>query len=244
MQYLDITTCLPVPDVYVDIWNCNATGVYGYGYPKFPMYINKAKLNRGINVTGNVADGGYNSTFLRGIQPTDFDGVAAFETIFPGHYDGRAIHTHLLAHMNVTVNNNNTISAGSVTHIGQLFWNEELRSAVEATYPYNTNTQAIVSNADDRWSIVQAENDFDPFPEFMYLDANDITKGLLAWIQIGINVTTDYTDNSYYSVAAEITDDGVTVTGSSIGGGGGSPPGSNGTVPGNGTAPGNATSTQ
>lgn len=29
VQYLDITTCLPVPQVYVDIWNCNATGVYG-----------------------------------------------------------------------------------------------------------------------------------------------------------------------------------------------------------------------
>lgn len=30
VQYLDITTCLPVPEIYVDIWNCNATGVYGY----------------------------------------------------------------------------------------------------------------------------------------------------------------------------------------------------------------------
>lgn len=29
VQYLDINTCLPVPDIYVDIWNCNATGVYG-----------------------------------------------------------------------------------------------------------------------------------------------------------------------------------------------------------------------
>lgn len=29
VQYLDITTCLPVPEIYVDIWNCNATGVYG-----------------------------------------------------------------------------------------------------------------------------------------------------------------------------------------------------------------------
>jgi hypothetical protein len=137
--------------------------------------------------------------------------------------------------MNVTVNDNNTISDGSVSHIGQLFWNEELRSAVEATYPYNTNTQAVTSNADDMWSIVQAENDFDPFPEFMYLDANDITQGLLAWIQIGINTTADYTDNSYYSVAAEITEDGVTVTGSSVGGGSGGG-GFNGTAPDNTTS--------
>ncbi|PQE27925.1 gpi anchored dioxygenase protein [Rutstroemia sp. NJR-2017a BBW] len=116
VQYIDITTCLPVPSVYVDIWNANATGVYG-----------------GINVTGNVADGGWDSTFLRGIQATDEDGVASFDTIFPGHYEGRATHTHLLAHSNVTVLANNTISGGAVTHIGQLFWNEALRSAVEET---------------------------------------------------------------------------------------------------------------
>lgn len=27
-QYIDVTTCLPVEGVYVDIWNANATGVY------------------------------------------------------------------------------------------------------------------------------------------------------------------------------------------------------------------------
>ncbi|KAA8565397.1 hypothetical protein EYC84_011103 [Monilinia fructicola] len=137
VQYIDITTCEPVPEVYVDIWNCNATGVYA-----------------GINVTGNVADGGWDSTFLRGIQATDSDGVVTFDTIFPGHYNGRATHTHLLAHSNITVLANNTISGGAVTHIGQLFWNEVLRSAIEATYPYNTNTQPVTSNADDMCSCI------------------------------------------------------------------------------------------
>ncbi|RAL58769.1 hypothetical protein DID88_009183 [Monilinia fructigena] len=168
VQYIDITTCEPVPEVYVDIWNCNATGVYA-----------------GINVTGNVADGGWNSTFLRGIQATDSDGVVTFDTIFP------------------------------VTHIGQLFWNEVLRSAIEETYPYNTNTQAVTSNADDMWSIVQAENDFDPFPEFMYL-SDDITDGLLAWIQIGINTTADWSNDSYYSVAAVLQADGGHETSSGL----------------------------
>lgn len=97
----------------------------------------------------NDADGGWNSTFLRGIQATDEDGVASFETIFPGHYKGRATHTHLLAHSNVTVLANETISGGAVTHIAQVFWNEVLRTAVEATYPYSTNTKAITTNAED-----------------------------------------------------------------------------------------------
>jgi protocatechuate 3,4-dioxygenase beta subunit len=32
VQYLDINTCKPVAEVYVDIWNCNATGVYRYDW--------------------------------------------------------------------------------------------------------------------------------------------------------------------------------------------------------------------
>lgn len=28
VQYFDIATCLPVPELYVDHWSCNATGVY------------------------------------------------------------------------------------------------------------------------------------------------------------------------------------------------------------------------
>ncbi|KAK0103904.1 hypothetical protein ONS96_005012 [Cadophora gregata f. sp. sojae] len=217
VQYIDITTCEPVPEVYVDIWNCNSTGYYS-----------------GVVVTGNEV--GWDTTFLRGIQPTDSDGVASFETIFPGHYSGRAIHIHLLSHNNVTVLANGTIQGGSVSHIGQLFYQETLRSAVEATYPYNTNTQDITSNADDMWSIVQAENDFDPFPEYLYL-GDSIEDGLFAWIQIGINVTADQSDSSYYAVAATLQADGghqnteSTFTGGSGGGD------FIGTMEGNGTAP-------
>ncbi|TVY43143.1 hypothetical protein LSUB1_G001313 [Lachnellula subtilissima] len=210
IQYLDINTCLPVEDVYVDIWNCNSTGIYS-----------------GVVATGN--EDSWNSTFLRGIQVSDSDGVASFETLFPGHYEGRATHTHLLSHSNVTVMANGTIQGGSVSHIGQLFWNEDLRSAVEATSPYNTNTQAVTSNADDTWSVVQAENDYDPYPEYLYL-GDDITDGLLAWIQIGINVTADQSSTSYYSVAAVLQADGGHSTGASVGNG-------NGTAPANGTAP-------
>jgi protocatechuate 3,4-dioxygenase beta subunit len=216
VQYLDIETCEPVPDIYVDIWNCNSTGYYS-----------------GVVATGNEV--GWDTTFLRGIQATDSDGVASFETIFPGHYDGRAIHTHLLSHSNVTLMANGTIQGGAVSHIGQLFWNEELRSAVEATYPYNTNTQAITTNADDMWSIVQAGTTYDPFPEFMYL-GDDITDGLLAWIQIGINTTADQSSSSYYSVAAVYQEDGGHATSSSATGGSGGGD-FNGTAGGNGTAP-------
>ena len=83
------------------------------------------------------------------------------------------------------------------------------------------------------WSIAQAENDYDPFPQFMYL-GEDITDGLLAWIQIGLNVTADYTNDSYYSVAAVLQADGGHETTSTVGG---SAPSGNGTAAGNGTSP-------
>jgi hypothetical protein len=95
--------------------------------------------------------------------------------------------------MNVTINRNQTLlnGTGTVTHVGQLFYNQVLRDAVEETYPYNTNTAPATSNQDDRFSSQQASNDYDPFPEFLYL-GDSITDGLLAWIQIGINVTASY----------------------------------------------------
>jgi hypothetical protein len=86
-----------------------------------------------------------------------------------------------------------------------------------------------------KWSIVQAENDYDPFPEFIYL-GDSIEDGLLAWIQIGINVTADQSDSSYYSVVAHLEADGGHATSSSTTGGSGMGGGDF-----NGTAPDNAT---
>ncbi|KAI7413409.1 aromatic compound dioxygenase [Hortaea werneckii] len=218
VQYIDINNCQPVPGIYVDTWGANATGVYS-----------------GISTDGNYAADGYDSTYLRGIQPTDKDGVASFETIFPGHYEGRATHTHILAHMNVTVFPNNTISStNNITHIGQVFYPESLRSAVEAIEPYASNTQAVTSNDDDMWSIVQADTYYDPFPEFIYL-GNDVSDGLMAWIQIGVNTSANYIDGDYYSVAAQLWADGGHVNSDSSFGGGGEM-GGNGTMNGTGSA--------
>ncbi|KUI61554.1 hypothetical protein VP1G_08743 [Cytospora mali] len=181
VQYVDVGSCAPVPAVAVDVWGANATGVYS-----------------GTPGSADQPEGGIDSTFLRGVQITDNEGVVSFETIVPGHYEGRATHTHLLAHTNTTVLPNGTVSMFDkpVAHIGQLFFPEDLRSAVEATFPYNTNTVAITSNDEDMWSVVQASETFDPFPQFVYL-GDDITDGLFAWIQIGINASVDYQTDEY-----------------------------------------------
>jgi protocatechuate 3,4-dioxygenase beta subunit len=136
-QYIDVESCKPVPDLYAEIWGCNATGVY----------------------SGLVADGNGNSadvsnrnrTFLRGIQKTDSDGVVTFDTLFPGHYDSRTTHYHNIAHFHAERLPNNTIAGGRVSHVAQIFWDQDIINAVESTYPYSTNNIPITPNAEDRW---------------------------------------------------------------------------------------------
>lgn len=75
MQFVDTSTCEPIPDMWVDLWHCNATGVYS-GIV--------ANGNGNSNDTSNL-----DATFLRGINRTNSAGVAHFQTIFPGHYSGK-----------------------------------------------------------------------------------------------------------------------------------------------------------
>jgi hypothetical protein len=88
----------------------------------------------------------------------------------------------------------------------------------------------VTTNDEDMWSVLQADASFDPIPEFLYL-GNSIEDGLFAWIQIGINASTDFRGDSYYGVAAYLDAEGGHSTGFTIGPGGG------GGDPGNGTAP-------
>ena len=86
----------------------------------------------------------------------DEDGVGYFDTIFPGHYSGRATHIHLIAQQNGTVFANGTYSGGTISHVGQLFFDESLKDAVYDTYPYNANTQSYTTNDADMWAPDQA----------------------------------------------------------------------------------------
>jgi protocatechuate 3,4-dioxygenase beta subunit len=65
------TGCTALKDVLVDIWHCDADGNYS-------QYGGSVSLN-----------------FLRGRQTTDANGLASFQTIFPGWYPGRATHIHV-----------------------------------------------------------------------------------------------------------------------------------------------------
>jgi protocatechuate 3,4-dioxygenase beta subunit len=66
--------CRQLPNAQVDVWHCDATGVYS-----------------------DVRDPSFNTLgqrFLRGYQVTNESGIASFRTIYPGWYEGRTVHIH------------------------------------------------------------------------------------------------------------------------------------------------------
>ncbi|KAJ5110024.1 hypothetical protein N7532_002669 [Penicillium argentinense] len=215
IQLIDTNTCDPLPEIYMDLWHCNATGVYS-----------------GIQASGNgdsSDSSNIDNTFLRGLQPSNEDGVVQFESIFPGHYTGRATHIHVLTHPanETTVLKNDTISGlytSSSSHVGQLFFDQDLITKVEKTSPYSTNTQELTTNADD--SILSEEADtIDPFMEYVLL-GDSVSDGIFAWISVGVDPTVD----TSVTPAAYYTEEGGVENESSSGGMGGggmdAPPGS------------------
>ena len=118
-QYIDIATCAPAAGLFIETWSANATGVYsGVATPG----------------NGNSQDqSNLDTTFLRGITETDVDGVGCFDTIYPGHYTGRSNHIHIMTHHDGQVLANGTYKGGNMTHVGQLFFPEDLTDAVEGT---------------------------------------------------------------------------------------------------------------
>jgi len=80
LTVMNASTCALVKNAAVEIWHCDALGVYSGAIANNP----------GTN-------------FLRGMQRTNAKGVATFKTIYPGFYKGRAVHIHVKVHVGGTV---------------------------------------------------------------------------------------------------------------------------------------------
>ncbi|KAK2040017.1 aromatic compound dioxygenase, partial [Colletotrichum somersetense] len=137
IQVVDVRTCQPITNAAVDFWSANSTGVYG-GVLNYPGNGDPNDLSL------------INTTTLRGVQFTDNEGMAAFDTVVPGHYVGRTNHVHAIAHIGATKLPNDTITGGRVAHIGQMYFDQKLLDAVEELPPYSANHQAVTRNAQDR----------------------------------------------------------------------------------------------
>jgi protocatechuate 3,4-dioxygenase beta subunit len=78
LRVIEAGACTAIHDARVDIWHCDAKGLYS----AFPGQSD----NHNVDATGK--------TFLRGTQLTDGAGWVIFNTIYPGWYDGRTTHIH------------------------------------------------------------------------------------------------------------------------------------------------------
>ncbi|THV46977.1 hypothetical protein BGAL_0345g00120 [Botrytis galanthina] len=167
-QVIDMSTCDPVTNAFVEIWHCNSTGVY----------------------SGIVASTNGNATFLRGLQPTDSEGVAQFQTLFPGHYTSRSNHIHVLVHFNGTTYENGTYGGGVISHVGQMFFDQDLITQVEAVSPYSTNTQSTTLNSEDSVLVDEAASS-DPMINYSLL-GETVADGIFGWLAFGVDVSKSY----------------------------------------------------
>jgi protocatechuate 3,4-dioxygenase beta subunit len=77
LTVVDVSTCKPIRRAAVDIWHCDAGGVY----------------------SGTSVQNTEEARFLRGIQRTDAKGLALYKTVYPGWYSGRTVHIHVTVHI-------------------------------------------------------------------------------------------------------------------------------------------------
>jgi protocatechuate 3,4-dioxygenase beta subunit len=120
VSQLGAESCTPIAGAVVDVWHCDASGVYS-----------------------DVQDPGFSTRgrkFLRGYQVTDASGRATFKTIYPGWYRGRAVHIHFTVRTNP-----NASSAHEFT--SQIYFDDAMNDTIFSRAPYSGKGQ--IRNAQD-----------------------------------------------------------------------------------------------
>ena len=116
---LNNEACIPLEGAIVDIWHCDALGVYS------------DVIDQNFNTKGQQ--------FLRGFQTTNSEGIAEFITIYPGWYPGRAVHIHFKIRTH-----ENRQSGYEFT--SQLYFDGSLSNQIYAQAPYNQREQNMTPN--------------------------------------------------------------------------------------------------
>jgi protocatechuate 3,4-dioxygenase beta subunit len=182
---VDSATCAPVTAAALDIWHCNAVGEYS-GYTAHGVGGARGGTGSGrVNPTDH-------RTFLRGVQLTDARGTGEFRTVYPGWYQGRAIHIHVKVHIAGEVTRGPRYAGGHVAHTGQLYFPEQTSERVAGLEPYRINTVPRVRNQSD--AIFTAGDDsgvltLTPLPQVppQSRGGSPLTHGLLGAVVLGVN---------------------------------------------------------
>jgi protocatechuate 3,4-dioxygenase beta subunit len=113
-------TCTPLKDAQVDIWQANSQGVYS-----------------GVTELGT---GG--KDFLRGYQVTDDNGTVRFTTVYPGWYEGRAIHIHVKVRLLEELKN-------PFEWTSQFYLNNSINELIHKQSPYSDHGPVNMLNEED-----------------------------------------------------------------------------------------------
>jgi protocatechuate 3,4-dioxygenase beta subunit len=133
LRAMDATGCQPLANAVIDIWHCDASGLYS-GYT----------LGQDEPIaTARHAQPDNGDRSCRGTLRTDKDGIAEFRSIYPGYYVTRATHIHFKAHV------------GDRAYLtNQAYLPEEINEATYRLAPYNAPRKAKrILNTGESWSI-------------------------------------------------------------------------------------------
>jgi protocatechuate 3,4-dioxygenase beta subunit len=114
-------SCMPFNRAQVDIWHANPQGLYS-----------------GISQIGTEG-----KAYLRGYQTTDNNGTVKFDTIYPGWYQGRAIHIHVMVRA-FDGGSNETFHWTS-----QMYLNNSINEKVHTQIPYSKHGLPPMTNEQD-----------------------------------------------------------------------------------------------
>jgi protocatechuate 3,4-dioxygenase beta subunit len=154
-------TCKPLRHAAVDIWQCNAHGVYS-------------------DISSEDTLG---QTYLRGAQFTDKHGQVNFKTLYPGHYSGRTTHIHARIHIS-SGDDASKLTGGHICHTGQMFPPDAVNAEVYKLSPYDTETATVVTHAEDRvWTQQHGSESQLKITKL----GHRLTKGLAASVTMAVN---------------------------------------------------------
>jgi protocatechuate 3,4-dioxygenase beta subunit len=120
----DAKKCEPLRNAVVDVWHCDALGVYS-GFESAS--------------TGGPGGGRTDSEkYLRGAQVTNSDGIVEFVTVYPGWYRGRTVHIHAKVH----IDNRTALTT-------QFYFEDDVSERVFKGGPYSEHTGRDVFNDND-----------------------------------------------------------------------------------------------
>ncbi|MFD3381731.1 MULTISPECIES: intradiol ring-cleavage dioxygenase [unclassified Streptomyces] len=199
LKVIDNETCKPIRNAAVDIWHCDALGLYsgyedsssgGGGGGGTPPSGTPTDVPSGTPTGAPPGGGGGghqeptdDKRYLRGTWRTDKQGFVTFKTVFPGWYQGRCVHIHTKVHVSGTWTDAG-YEGGNTCHTGQFFFDEESVLASAEVEPYSTSTTERTTLTED--TIYDQSGTAGGLLKLKY-KKNGIAKGVVGTITMGVD---------------------------------------------------------